>query len=328
MLEEHYLKQELYKLVQSDLSIFDFIQRVSLDGMWYWDLEKPEHEWMSPRFWEVLGYDPAEMSHSPDAWQHIINQDDLRVATENFHKHVADPLHPYDQLVRYTHKNGSTVWIRCRGIAVRDEQGKAIRMLGAHNDFTAVVKLEKEAEQNRYISEVNEALKKQATEDYLTGLLNRRGFNDKYEFILNVLLRSRDPLSVALIDLDNFKGINDEGGHEIGDQILQQVAALLKELCRESDIVARYGGDEFILVMPHTQRDESIIAVERIRHAVRLIQCPQFGNISVSCGVTSFAPNRDSYNFDVKDVLFSEADRALYKAKELGKDQVIHFTQL
>jgi len=131
-----YLKKELYELIRTDERIFDFIQDSALDGLWYWDLEQPEHEWMNARFWTVLGYKPDEMPHKSTAWQNIINQDDLKVATENFTKHCENPNHPYDQVVRYTHKNGSTVWIRCRGLAIRDKNGNPVRMLGAHQDIS------------------------------------------------------------------------------------------------------------------------------------------------------------------------------------------------
>ena len=138
-----YLKKELYDLVKSDESIFDFIQEGALDGLWYWDLENPENEWMNRKFWEVLGYEPEEMPHKASSWQDIINPDDLKRSTDNFNRHVADPAIPYDQEVRYTHKNGSTVWIRCRGIAIRNDKGEAVRMLGAHQDITSL-KLAKE----------------------------------------------------------------------------------------------------------------------------------------------------------------------------------------
>jgi PAS domain S-box-containing protein len=143
-----YLKKELYSLIQSDESIFDFIQESLLDGLWYWDLEKPENEWMNARFWTVLGYNPDEMPHKSAAWQGIINQDDLKLASDNFIKHCENPNHPYDQIVRYTHKNGSTVWIRCRGMAIRDNTGKPIRMLGAHHDITDYKQAKEKAEES------------------------------------------------------------------------------------------------------------------------------------------------------------------------------------
>lgn len=140
---EHYLKTELYHLIQSDPAIFDFIQHSSLDGLWYWDLDNPENEWMNERFWTLMGYDPAEMPHFASAWQNKINQDDLKTALHNFKEHLKEPKHPYDQIVRYKHKDGSTVWVRCRGMAIMDQNGKAIRMLGAHHDLTELKKVEK-----------------------------------------------------------------------------------------------------------------------------------------------------------------------------------------
>lgn len=142
----NYLQQELYKLIQQDSNIFDFIQNSALDGLWYWDLEKPEEEWMNKGFWTTLGYDPAEMPHKSSAWQDIIYQDDLKLAVENLEKHLADPSHPYDQVVRYYHKHGHTVWIRCRGMAIR-ENGVPKRMLGAHTDLSSVLKAQQLLEQ-------------------------------------------------------------------------------------------------------------------------------------------------------------------------------------
>lgn len=91
---------------------------------------------MDHRFWETLGYDPLKMPHLVAAWQELIHPDDLQVAIRNFELHKANPEHPYDQIVRYRHANGSTVWVRCRGLIIRDGQGKPIRMLGAHVDVT------------------------------------------------------------------------------------------------------------------------------------------------------------------------------------------------
>ncbi|MBS3991765.1 MAG: PAS domain-containing protein [Erysipelothrix sp.] len=141
---ENYLKKELYELIKTDSTLFDFIQDGSLDGMWYWNLENIEDEWMSPKFWEVFGYDPKEKTHQSSEWQDIIFEDDLKDVTDNFNKHLKDPNHPFDQIVRYKHKDESTVWIRCRGIAIRDKNGKAIRMLGAHTNITDIKQQEKE----------------------------------------------------------------------------------------------------------------------------------------------------------------------------------------
>ena len=143
-MQENYLKSELYNLVKTDSMIFEFIQSGVLDGIWYWDLEHPENEWMSPKFWETLGYDPNEKKHLASEWQNIIFLEDLKECIENFEKHCADPNHPYDQIVRYHHKNNSTVWIRCRGLAIRDKNGKAIRMLGSHLNITNIKETEQE----------------------------------------------------------------------------------------------------------------------------------------------------------------------------------------
>jgi PAS domain S-box-containing protein len=142
---ENYLASELTHLVKSDDATWQFLQSGSLDGVWYWDLENPDQEWMSPEFWQVFGIDPTTKRHDPAEWQDIIFEDDLRTALKNFEAHCADPDHPYDQIVRYRHADGTTVWIRCRGLAIRDDTGKPIRMLGAHTDITPVKRSEENA---------------------------------------------------------------------------------------------------------------------------------------------------------------------------------------
>ncbi|MDX1755408.1 MAG: ATP-binding protein [Marinobacter sp.] len=146
MNDDHYLKRELNALLKADDRIFEFIQSGSLDGLWYWDLENPEQEWMSDRFWTTFGYDPGDKRHVASEWQNMINQDDLAVALDNFDKHCQDPSHPYDQIVRYQHKDGSTVWVRCRGLAIRDDRGQPIRMLGAHTNVTQIMQLSEQYE--------------------------------------------------------------------------------------------------------------------------------------------------------------------------------------
>ncbi|MEL6215151.1 MAG: PAS domain-containing protein, partial [Pseudomonadota bacterium] len=159
-LEKHYLEAELERLVQSSPEMWSFLQQGSLDGCWYWDLERPENEWMSPEFWQLFGIDPTTRRHDPAEWQDLIFPEDRDIAIINFQKHLADPDHPYDQVVRYRHADGSTVWVRCRGIAIRDASGTPVRMLGAHNDLTAVKRAEADANDQRVAAETaNEELR-------------------------------------------------------------------------------------------------------------------------------------------------------------------------
>ena len=216
--DDHYLKKELYDLIQSNPDIFEFIQNGSLDGLWYWDLEAPEHEWMNPRFWELMGYNPDDKEHLASEWQDLIHPEDLQTAMENFNAHCEDPNHPYDQIVRYRHQDDSTVWVRCRGIAIRDESGKPIRMLGAHNDFTEIKRTEellreqnqemmklnweltaahdKIFSQSQDLERLNKKLKDLSIRDGLTGLYNRRAFQEHVERSLKTAQRYKSNLSI------------------------------------------------------------------------------------------------------------------------------------
>lgn len=154
----HYLENELRNLIQNDPEIFNFIESVTLDGLWYWDLTQPEHEWMNAKFWQILGYSAEEKQHSPSEWQDMIDADDLAIANDNFAKHCQDPNHAYDQVVKYTHKQGHTVWIRCFGRAIRDGQGQPIRMLGVHQDISQFKQAEVRLQRQQQMLEQMSAL--------------------------------------------------------------------------------------------------------------------------------------------------------------------------
>lgn len=126
------------KLAESEILREEFLH-ASYDGYWDWHL-KTGYEYMSPRFWEILGYDPGEMRHDPSEWQKIIFQEDLELALENFKKHIETKgEHLYSQVVRYRHKNGSTVTVLCRGKVIDwDKNGEPLRMIGTHTDITEI----------------------------------------------------------------------------------------------------------------------------------------------------------------------------------------------
>lgn len=171
-MSEHYLKAELYGLVQQDQRIFEFLQQGSLDGVWFWDIENPEQEWLSPEFKALFGYQDNEIPNTSEWWQSNIHPNDLQLALDNFEKHLADPSHAYDQIVRYRHKNGSTVWVRCRGLAIRDEQGKPIRMLGCHQDVTALKEREQGLSTFQMLAENSQELVAVLTADAALTYLN------------------------------------------------------------------------------------------------------------------------------------------------------------
>ncbi len=164
------------------------------------------------------------------------------------------------------------------------------------------------------VHHVQQAYYKQANQDSLTKIFNRRLFTT----VLKKLVGDKEPFSLVLIDLDNFKNLNDTQGHHHGDYVLKIIASILKESTRTDDFVTRYGGDEFAIILPKTPKEISRNIAERIRNNVlinpKLLPYP---DLSISIGIASFPENGDT-----EDTILQKADEALYKAKEMGKNCV------
>jgi diguanylate cyclase (GGDEF)-like protein len=164
-------------------------------------------------------------------------------------------------------------------------------------------------------------LEKLATHDDLTGLYNYRYLRTRLDDEFKRSKRYRTPLSCLMVDVDRFKSINDEHGHEIGNAVLQELATRMTDTMREVDVVARYGGEEFVLLLPETGGPQGVMAAERLRLAVggRMFQVEgRTIAATISAGVSYYpAPN-----LETRDDLLRAADRALYRAKRAGRDRV------
>ena len=154
--------------------------------------------------------------------------------------------------------------------------------------------------------------------DGLTGLMNRRTFENIYEEVFKIYRYSEENFSILMIDIDNFKHTNDEYGHQMGDKILKNVAKCISENVRSKDIVARYGGEEVIIILKDIGKEEAKIIAERIRISIQNLSVEGI-SVTASIGVATFGI--DSYN---KDKLIYIADKCLYEAKSIGKNQVVY----
>ena len=153
--------------------------------------------------------------------------------------------------------------------------------------------------------------------DALTGVGSRKLLEDKLQAEFDRAKRYKRPFSVAIIDLDHFKMINDVLGHGVGDEAIRKLASCMKSEKRTPDVLARYGGDEFVILMPETRASDAQILLERIWARVRDIRLPQDTSLSMSCGVAESDPDQD----DPRDVM-RRADLALYGAKSAGRNCV------
>ncbi len=164
-----------------------------------------------------------------------------------------------------------------------------------------------------------EAFERQAREDALTGLANRRAFDELLAYEFARAGRSEQPLCVALVDLDHFKRINDELSHAAGDAVLRAVAERMRQLCREIDTVARWGGEEFALLLPNTRLSDALAVCERVRAGVERLELNAIApglRITISIGLSSHEGHADY------DRMLSQADAALYAAKQSGRNRV------
>jgi diguanylate cyclase (GGDEF)-like protein len=170
------------------------------------------------------------------------------------------------------------------------------------------------------IQSLQAQLTEQANRDPLTGLYNRRYLNDSVQREFDRCARDDAPVSLLLFDLDHFKHVNDKHGHTIGDEVLQKVSALLLQEMRSSDICCRYGGEEFLLVLPHVGLDAALERAERCRRRVaehHWLAGKQPFALTLSVGVAC-APDARA----TPVTLINLADQALYRAKAEGRNRV------
>jgi diguanylate cyclase (GGDEF)-like protein len=161
-----------------------------------------------------------------------------------------------------------------------------------------------------------------AYRDPLTGLLNRRRFAELAQRELDLARRSGVPLSVALLDIDDFKRVNDEHGHAVGDAALQAVARAFSEALRSTDLAARWGGEEFALVLPATDQAHAAEVLQRALAAIRRLHVSGAGGQVVCCTASAGVAQSAERSASLDDIL-SRADVAMYRAKMAGKDRVV-----
>jgi diguanylate cyclase (GGDEF)-like protein len=159
-----------------------------------------------------------------------------------------------------------------------------------------------------------------AQQDPLTGLNNRRAIYDKTASLWSTALRNQRNAAVMLIDLDLFKQINDEHGHAHGDQVLVAIAEKLRTTIREGDVLARWGGEEFIVFLPETNHQEAMLLAERLRAEIADIRVPHAtGETSVTASIGVAAKENRHITLDA---LIASADACLYQSKQMGRNRV------
>jgi diguanylate cyclase (GGDEF)-like protein len=171
-------------------------------------------------------------------------------------------------------------------------------------------------ERNELLRAQAATLEELATTDVLTGTFNRRKFNELILAEIERVRRYGHPLSLLVVDIDHFKRINDTHGHEAGDEVLIVLAGLIRAGIRATDSLARWGGEEFVVLSPEVSVEEAAGLAERLRSAARTYKYSFVGSVTASIGVAQHRAG------ETPDELFARADEALYRAKEGGRDRV------
>lgn len=283
---------------------FALAVRGANDGIWDWDL-KTNQIYYSPRWKSMLGVSEERVTDRLEEWLGRVHAEDLPHLKVALRAHIEGTTAHLEYEYRMLHSDGSYRWMLCRGLAVRDENGSATRLAGSQTDIT-----------DRKYAE--EKLLRDAFYDLLTGLPNRALFMDHLGMAVERAKRRKDYLfSVLFLDLDRFKDVNDSLGHSVGDELLISVAHMLENRLRSTDTVARFGGDEFVILLDEIQSDEN--ASQIAEWILEELSSPfVFKNrevyISASIGIVL---STEEYN-RAEEVL-RDADIAMYNAKAKGK---------
>jgi diguanylate cyclase (GGDEF)-like protein/PAS domain S-box-containing protein len=274
------------------------------DGLWDWDLNS-NRVYYSTRWKAMLGYSEGEIGNQPDEWFNRVHPSDLDKLRLQVTAHVDGAYPDFENEHRILHKDGTYRWVLARGLAVKENEGLVFRMAGSLTDVTL-----RKTQQEKLIHD--------ALHDALTGLPNRALFQDRLRLAIERCKRRVNySFAVLFLDMDRFKDVNDSLGHLAGDQLLIKIGELIRKGLRATDTIARFGGDEFVVLLDDINDAQAATRVanwiqEELAKSIHV--SGQDIAISASIGIvlSTTAYNRPA------DVL-RDADIAMYYAKSKGK---------
>lgn len=314
------------------------------EGVWEWDSTTGRVQ-RSLSWYRMLNYDKDIFPENVLTWEKVIHADDYDRVMQHFEDYTGGRSLTYDIEYRCIKGDGGYLWIRDQGkIVDYNEDGSLALMIGAHLDIHALKeaqtalqhqnellnedKLSFEQEVEKRTAELTEVNQKLANNikkieqlrntDYLTSVYNRHKSETE---LVNEMARSKryhSPLSVALFDIDEFKNINDTYGHQNGDMVLQKVSDLVLNHIRETDILGRWGGDEFFIILPGVHLSEAITSIEKLRSLIASYEFDESVRVTCSFGVTEYVAG------DTVRSIYKRTDVGLYRAKNAGRNIVVH----
>lgn len=320
----------------SDLNadMLHVIMELVSDGIWDWNANTG-FVYRNPGWYEMLGYPRHSLDNSVFTWENVIHPEDYPQVMALFDDYISRRTPYYQAEYRCRKKDGSYLWIGDRGYVIsRNADGSVARMVGAHRDIHArkysIEQLEQRnqslealvAERTRELSRVNQQLQVQLDEnrslaerDALTRIANRYRMEKVLIHECDRAQRFRHPLALVAMDIDDFKPINDRYGHAVGDATLVRVVECLETCVRPGDLLARWGGDEFMVILPRSSLAQAKGLAERFRRSVSERAMGDF-NVTLSLGVVERQPGEPPGS------LVARADQALYRSKAAGKNGV------
>lgn len=258
-------------------------------------------QWINSYAESMFGYSAEEVIGRDTQFIYSREQDYQRIADEAVPILVKGKT--YNAEYTYIRKDGQTLWgmVSAKALNPSNLDDGVVFII---NDITERKRIENK------LNKLNKKLEQQATTDHLTGIFNRRYLTQLLHSEINRAIRYRQSFSVILIDIDHFKNLNDSYGHSAGDKVLEGVAQLLSQGIRQVDTVARWGGEEFLILCPNTRLADAERLAELLRQKLELKTFGQVGKVTASFGVAEHLPSQP-----LED-LVNAADAALYRAKE------------
>jgi len=301
ILELDALKEDLNKHNETFLVEFPWAGNL---GQWQWFYDTNKVIFNDKKI-SQLGYNPAVVGEVGfEFFTEKLHPDDYEHVMQNMRDHLANITPAYEVEYRILHKDGHYLWYYDRGtVTKRDKDGKPLLLQGIVFDITESKKV---VEQLRFLSE----------RDPLTNVYNRRSFFIKLDDVIKEQHIHETPFSLIMFDIDHFKKINDTYGHLIGDDTLRRLTSLINEDKRSNDLVYRYGGEEFFILLKNTELKGAVQLAKRLHKLISDLKIPKVGHITVSMGVVEYGKDES-----VDDVI-KRVDDLMYDAKEAGRNQI------